>query len=46
MKTYYASISRDISVRADNKNKAIDEIKKLYQPLGVNIDIEIFEEEE
>tara|TARA_B100001996_G_C18578721_1_gene561393 strand:+ start:794 stop:934 length:141 start_codon:yes stop_codon:yes gene_type:complete len=46
MKKYYASISEDIYVRASNKDEAIANIKKQYQPLGVNIDIEIFEEEE
>tara|TARA_B100001996_G_scaffold377960_1_gene361375 strand:+ start:5485 stop:5622 length:138 start_codon:yes stop_codon:yes gene_type:complete len=45
MKTYYATISQDISVKANNENQAIAEIKKEYQPLGVNIDIEIYEEE-
>tara|TARA_B100000212_G_scaffold127533_1_gene95651 strand:+ start:547 stop:687 length:141 start_codon:yes stop_codon:yes gene_type:complete len=46
MKTYYATISQDISVKADNENQAIAVIKKEHQFLGVNIDIEIYDEEE
>lgn len=46
MKKYYATISEDIYVRAKTKDEAIANIKKQYQPLGVNIDIEIFDEEE
>ena len=46
MKKYYATISKDIYVRAKTKNEAIAEIKNRYQPLGVNIDIEIYDEEE
>ena len=46
MKRYYASISQDIYVRANNEDEAIVNIKKQYQPLGADLDIEIFDEEE
>tara|TARA_Y100000389_G_scaffold112590_1_gene109612 strand:+ start:815 stop:988 length:174 start_codon:yes stop_codon:yes gene_type:complete len=46
MKKYYASISEDIYVRAKTKDEAIAEIKNRYQPLGANLDIEIYDEEE
>ena len=46
MKKYYASVSEDIHVKANTKDEAIAKIKKQYQPLGINLDIEIFDEEE
>ncbi len=46
MKKYYATISEDVYVRANTKDEAIAEIKKQYQPLGINLDIEIFDEED
>tara|TARA_A200000159_G_scaffold78644_1_gene72897 strand:- start:804 stop:947 length:144 start_codon:yes stop_codon:yes gene_type:complete len=46
MKKYYATISEDIYVRAKTKDEAIAEIKNRYQPLGANLDIEIYDEEE
>ena len=45
MKKYYATISEDIYVRAKTKDEAIERIKKKYQPLGANLDIEIYDEE-
>ena len=45
MNKYYATVSEDIYVRAKTKDEAIAEIKNRYQPLGVNIDIEIYDEE-
>ena len=46
MNKYYATVSEDIYVRANSKDEAIAEIKNRYQPLGVNLDIEIYDEEE
>ena len=43
MNKYYATISEDIYVLANTKDEAIAEIKNRYQPLGVNLDIEIYE---
>jgi hypothetical protein len=46
MKKYYANVSENIYVKANTKDEAIAKIKKQYRPLGVNLDIEIFMEEE
>lgn len=46
MKKYYASVSEDIYVKANSEQEAIAKIKKQYQPLGVNLEIDIYDEEE
>lgn len=46
MKKYYASVSEDIYVKANSEEEAIAKIKKKYQPLGANLDIDIYDEEE
>ena len=46
MKKYYASVSEDIYVKANSEEEAIANIKKQYQPLGVNLEIDIYDEEE
>ena len=46
MKKYYATISEDVYVRANSKEEAFAEIRNRYQPFAVNVDIEIYDEEE
>ena len=46
MQKYYATISEDIYVRAKTKDEAIEIIRNKYQSFSVNLDIEIFDEEE
>lgn len=46
MKKYYASVSEDIYVKANSEEEAIAKIKKQYQLLGVNLEIDIYDEEE
>jgi len=46
VKKYYANISEDIYVKANSEEEAIAKIKKQYQPLGVNLEIDIYDEEE
>ena len=46
VKKYYATISEDIYVRANSKDEAIVQIRNKYQSFAVNLDIEIFDEEE
>jgi hypothetical protein len=46
VKKYYASVSEDIYVKANSEQEAIAKIKKQYQPLGVNLEIDIYDEEE
>tara|TARA_A100001388_G_C28774278_1_gene506113 strand:- start:4613 stop:4753 length:141 start_codon:yes stop_codon:yes gene_type:complete len=46
VKKYYASVSEDIYVKANSEEEAIAKIKKQYQPLGVNLEIDIYDEEE
>lgn len=45
-KLYYASISKDISIYADDEADALYEIRKMYQNFGENLEVEIFDEEE
>ncbi len=45
-KLFYASISKDITVYADDESDALYEIRKMYQNFGENLEVEIFDEEE
>jgi|TARA_B100001094_G_scaffold331960_1_gene402118 hypothetical protein len=45
-KLFYASISKDITVYADDEQNALYEIRKMYQNFGENLEVEIFDEEE
>ena len=44
MKRYYARISEDIFINANNKKEAIKRIEKYYENLGIYVDIQIKEE--
>lgn len=46
MKKYYATVSEDVYVRANSKDEAMVEIRNKYQSFAVNLDIEIYDEEE
>ena len=45
-KKFYASISKDVTVYADDESEALYEIRKIYQNFGENLEVEIFDEEE
>jgi len=45
-KIFYASISRDVTVHANDESEALYEIRKIYQNFGENLEVEIFDEEE
>ncbi len=45
-KLYHIKIERDVSVIAESEKEAIAIVKSEYQDLGVNIKVEIFDEEE
>ena len=45
-KLFYASISKVVTVYADDESQALYEIRKMYQNFGENLEVEIFEEEE
>ena len=45
-KKFYASISKDVTVYADDESQALYEIRKIYQNFGENLEVEIFDEEE
>ena len=45
-KIFYASISRDVTVHANDESDALYEIRKMYQNFGENLEVEIFDEEE
>ena len=44
-KIFYASISRDVTVHANDESEALYEIRKIYQNFGENLEVEIFDEE-